>query len=37
MYAKDYEPKYQILTNKRKEVGLKHFKDAKVFIEYSSA
>ena len=36
-YDKDpYEAKYQILINKRESVGLKHFKDAKAFIEYSN-
>ena len=37
LYAKDpYEAKYQFLINKRKSIGLKHFKDPKAFIEYSS-
>ena len=36
-YAKDpYEDKYQILINKRKILGLKHFNDPKAFIEYSN-
>ena len=36
MYAKDpYEDKYQFLINKTESVGLKHFNDPKVFIEYS--
>ena len=35
LYAKDrYEAKYQFLINKRKDIGLKHFKDPKAFIEY---
>ena len=35
LYAKDpYEAKYQFLTNKRKSIGLKHFNDPKVFIQY---
>ena len=29
------EAKYQLLTNKRESIGLKYFKDLKVFIEYS--
>ena len=37
LYAKDqYEKKYQYLINKREEVGLDHFDDYKVFIEYSN-
>ena len=37
MYAKyPYEYKYQFLIKKRKSIGLKHFNDAKAFIEYSS-
>ena len=37
MYAKDpYEGKYQFLIKKRKSIGLKHFNDAKAFIEYSN-
>ena len=36
-YDKDpYEAKFQILIDKREGVGLKHFKDAKAFIEYSN-
>ena len=36
-YAKDpYEVKYQFLINKRESIGLKHFNDPKVFIEYSN-
>ena len=35
LYAKDpYESKYHYLKKKRLEVGLKHFKDPKVLIEY---
>ena len=35
LYAKDpYEAKYQLLINKRKSTGLKHFNDLKAFIEY---
>ena len=34
--AKDpSEAKYQLLTNKRKNTGLKYFNDSKDFIEYS--
>ena len=37
LYAKDpYEPKYQILINKRESIGLKHFNDPKAFMEYSN-
>ena len=37
MYAKDpYEPKYQLLINKRESAGLKHFDDPNAFIEYSN-
>ena len=37
MYAKDpYEAKYQLLINKRKSTGLKHFNDPRAFIEYSN-
>ena len=37
LYAKDpYEAKYQHLINKRKKIGLVHFNDPKVFIEYSN-
>ena len=37
LYAKDpYECKYQYLINKREGVGKNHFKDHKVFIEYSN-
>ena len=37
LYAKDlYEKKYQLLINKREEVGLKHYDNPKVFIEYSN-
>ena len=36
LYAEDpFESKYQFLISKREDVGLKHFKDLKVFIEYS--
>ena len=31
-----YEKKYQLLINKREEVGLDHFNDTKTFIEYSN-
>ena len=31
-----YEAKYQYLINKRDKVGLDHFNDLKVFIEYSN-
>ena len=37
LYGKDpYEAKYQYLINKRKKVGLDHFKDPKAFIEHSN-
>ena len=37
LYAKDpYEAKYQNLINKREKTGLDHFKDPKVFMEYSN-
>ena len=37
LYAKDpYESKYQLLINKRKSIGLKHFNDHKAFIAYSN-
>ena len=37
LYAKNpYEKKYQYLINKREEVGLDHFNNAKTFIEYSN-
>ena len=37
LYAKDpYEAKYQYLINKREKVGLNHYDDPKVFIEYSN-
>ena len=37
LYAKDpYEPKYQLLINKREGLGLKHCNDLKAFIEYSN-
>ena len=37
MYAKDpYEAKCQYLINKREKVGLKHYDNAKAFIEYSN-
>ena len=37
LYAKDlYEAKYQLLINKRENVGLKHWNDSKAFIEYSN-
>ena len=36
LYAKDpYESKYEYLINKREGVGINHFKDLKVFTEYS--
>ena len=35
LYAKDpYEPKYQYLINKRKDVGINYFNDPKAFIKY---
>ena len=37
LYAKDpYEIKHQFLIKKRESIGLKHFNDPKVFIEYSN-
>ena len=37
LYAKDpYETKYQLLINKPKYTGLKHFNDSKAFIKYSN-
>ena len=37
LYAKNpYEAKYQYLIKKREKVGLNHFKDPKVFTEYSN-
>ena len=37
LYAKDpYEKKYQYLINKDEKVGLNHFNDPKVFMEYSN-
>ena len=37
LYAKDpYEAKYNLLINKREKVGLDHFNDPKVLIEYSN-
>ena len=35
LYAKDLsETKYQFLTKKREDVGLKHLNDSKPFIEH---
>ena len=31
-----FQTKYQLLINKHERIGLKHFDDPKVFIEYSS-
>ena len=37
LYAKKiYDDKYQFIINKRESIGLKHFNDAKAFIEYSN-
>ena len=37
MYPKDpYKAKYQYLNNKREDIGIDHFNDPKVFIEYSN-
>ena len=37
LYAKDlYEAKYQFLNNKCEGVGLNHYDNSKVFIEYSN-
>ena len=36
-YAKDpYKAKNQLLSNKREDVGLKHFNNSRAFIEYSN-
>ena len=36
LYQKNhFEPKYQLLINKREQNSIKHFKVTKVFIEYS--
>ena len=36
LYEKDpFEPKYQLLTKKYKERGIKYFKDPTTFIKYS--
>ena len=36
LYQKNhFEPKYQLLINKREQTSIKHFKETKVFIEYS--
>ena len=38
LYGKDlYEAKYQVLVNKIKSTGLKHFRDSKAFIEHTNA
>ena len=31
-----YGPKYQLLINKRKQIGTNHFTDQKAFTEYSN-
>ena len=37
LYTKDpFEDKYQLLIKKRESIGLKHFNDPKVFVEYSN-
>ena len=37
LYAKDpYEAKYQLLINKRENVGLDHFNNPNTFIQYSN-
>ena len=37
LYAKDlYDAKYQYLINKREKVGLNHYDNPKVFVEYSN-
>ena len=37
MYAKGLEePKYQLLIEKREQVGIKYLEDKNAFIEYSS-
>ena len=36
LYQKNhFEPKYQLLINKREQTSIKHFRETKVFIEYS--
>ena len=36
LYQKNhFEPKYQLLINKREQTSIKHFKETEVFIEYS--
>ena len=36
LYAKDLsEPKYEFLTNNRKNAGIKNYNDPNAFIEYS--
>ena len=37
LYAKDLEePKYQLLTKKREQAGIKNLKDKNAFIEYNN-
>ena len=37
LYGKDlYEPKHQLLINKRESASLKYLNDSKTFIEYSN-
>ena len=37
MCAKDFsEPKYEFLSKKREDIGIKHFNDANAFIECSN-
>ena len=36
LYAKDYEVKYQLLTNRRDNTGFKHLNYFKAMIEYSN-
>ena len=34
LYAKGpYEPKFQLINNKKQSADLKHFNDSKVFVE----
>ena len=36
LFHMNYETKHQISINKRESLGLKYYKDFKVFIEYSN-
>ena len=38
LYAKDlHEPKYELLIDKREQVGIKNLPDSTGFIEYSNS